>query len=78
MAIFWSPSRANIRQQIRLINFLLDAADRASRGQFIPPATAIFLDYWTPAELEARRDHLVKLYRMTNTERHQAPQFVTA
>lgn len=71
MALNWNPNRANIRQQIKLINFLLDAAERAKRGQFIPPATAIFLEYWTPEQLDSRRDALVKLYRMPSQERRQ-------
>lgn len=61
MAIFCNPSRENIRQQIQQINFIL--------GNPLHPVCKLFLSYWTAAELEARRESLVKLYRTPTAER---------
>lgn len=61
MALFWKPSRENIRQQIQQINFVL-ANPRH-------PVAKIYLEFWPPEVLDAKLNSLVKQYRQPIQDR---------
>lgn len=61
MALNWTPSRENIRQQIQQINFIL--------ANPLHPVCKLFLSYWSREELEERREKLVTMYRQRYQDR---------